>query len=699
MGGARLDALFAPRSIALVGASDRSRWSALVDLALKAHGFPGSVAYVNPGAATVHGSPAVAALQELDEPIDVAYVMVPPDQVAGVVADGAAAGTKSFVVLTSGFAEAGPDGAERQAALTRLAAGHGVVILGPNTLGYVNVGASVALMPGVHVRTLRRGAIGLVSQSGALAASILRYLEVQGCGLSMLVATGNEAVVGLPAVVEHLAGDAETRVVALFVESIRDPGALLAAADVALEAGKPVVALKIGRTELAARTAAAHTGALVGEDRAVDAAFRRHGIVRVDSLEELVTTANVLARVGRTRGNAVAVLGHSGGACDLAADAAEERGIDLVPFAGTTVGALRELVPGAVDPHNPFDVTGAYVRDTELYGRAARIVSRDPGADVVLCISEIPEEEGGAGNEVLARIGEAVAGMPLPALFTTPMGAGFTPRQLENADAAGVPLVGGGIDAVLTGLGAAFRWSALRCGERGAGVEEIPGLPPPSERRGRWSEAAARKLLEAAVIPAVPAVLARIPAEAAAAASHFAGPCCVKAVSSALEHKSDVGGVLLGLAGPADVSEAAGRLLDPSFAGGPLEGVLVSPMRSGGVELIAGVIRDPDWGLLLSVGIGGVFVEVLSDVGTALLPVDADDVADLLRGLRGWPLLAGTRGSLGADLDACVDAIVRLGRLAEALSPELDAIEINPLLAGPGGVEALDVLVSWRPAP
>ena len=196
----------------------------------------------------------------------------------------------------------------------------------------------------------------------------------------------------------------------------------------------------------------------------------------------------------------------------------------------------------------------------------------------------------------------------------------------------------------------------------------------------------------------MPAVLARTPAEAAEASSRFAVPCCVKAVSATLEHKSDVGGVVLGLAGPAEVSEAAGRLLDPSFAGGTLEGVLVSPMRTGGVELVAGVIHDPDWGLLLSVGIGGLFVEILSDVGTALLPVDADDVADLLRGLRGWPLLAGTRGGPPADLDACVDAIVRLARLAEALSPELGAIEVNPLQAGPAGVEALDVLVSWRDA-
>ncbi len=483
--------LFAPTSIAMVGASDKSPWSFQVLNALEKVGYSGALHFVNARSSEAHGRPAVPTLRDVDAPVDLMYVMVPGSAVLEVIEDAAARGITSGVILSSGFAEAGEEGVARQDELVALAAKHGMALLGPNTLGFLNLPQKVSLFPTIWQQTMVEGPVAIVSQSGALGAVILRYLEAYDEGVSVLASTGNEAVVSVSDIVDYLVDDEQTRAIAVFAESIKHPDALLAAASRALEAGKPIVALKIGRSELAARTAAAHTGSVVGDDRVIDAVFRQAGIIRVDSLESLATTAALLAHTGPIRGRRIAALGVSGGACDIVADRAEEVGLEIPPFSEATHTALAADLPDYATIQNPLDVTGAAAGDVGLFGRCTSILGADEGIDALVVLYEV----GNCGvppqkREQLTNLGIALHNTKVPAVFTTSLGQAYLPEERELAAAVGLPLGPGGLDLVMEALGHAAWWSERRRQRRAAtdarGVQ-VP-VPAEEERRGDWSE-------------------------------------------------------------------------------------------------------------------------------------------------------------------------------------------------------------------
>ena len=692
--------------MALIGASDRSAWSHLVHAGLTAGGFTGSVHYVNPRSPTAHGQPTVASLTHIGEPVDLAYVMVPQQGVLAVLDEAADAGIANAVVLTAGFAEAGSEGQSAQHELEELAAQRGLAVVGPNTLGFINVPRRVSLFPGAHMWPLVPGQVALASQSGALGGTLMGYFAAEHVGLSLLVSTGNEAVVTLSDVVDYLVDDEATDVIALFIEAIRKPADLLRVAERALAVGKPIVALKVGRSEISARTAAAHTGALVGDDRIVDAIFRQSGIIRVDSLEQLLTTAAVLAQTGPLRGRRLGVASISGGACDIIADRAQDEGIDLPPFTDATLAALGAVMPDYGTAHNPLDVTGAAVRDPKLFGQALTAIGNDSVVDVLLCQMAITvEQEPGVATESLASIATALRQAPVPAIFCPATGEGLAPEQRELATRLGIPFVGGGIDLVLSGLGKAMWWSdryrQRAYTPKSTHVAAPIGAAVPDEGRGSWSEYRARRLLEANDVPIVPAILAQDAGEAAHAASRLGYPVALKVASPDLLHKSDIGGVRLDLRDESSVRAAFDDVIEAAQRVWPaprIEGLLVSPMRSGGVELLTGVVRDPIWGHVLAVGLGGVWTEIFNDVTLRVLPVTAGDVEEMLGELRGAALLRGARGSAPADIGALVDVILRIAQLAHALAPDLESLEINPLRVDGSQIEALDALVTWKGA-
>jgi acyl-CoA synthetase (NDP forming) len=695
----RLQSLFRPRAIAIVGASDKSLFSSIAVNNLTAAGFGDRLHLVNRRGVPTHGRETVTTCADLPAGVDVAFLMVPQGGTADALREAAAAGIGNAVVLSSGYAEAGPAGRAAQEELLRVARELDVVVLGPNHLGFVNVTDSIPVtsIPGLPTTA---GPVGLVAQSGATASSMLEFADLMAVRFSHVVTTGNEAMVTASDVLDFLVDDEQTRAIALFVETFREPQRLLRALSRARAAGKAVVVLKLGTSELSARTAVAHTGALVGDDKVIDAVLRQYGAIRVDSVEDLLLTANLAAHTGPLARPGVGITSISGGACDVVADRAQDLGMSLTTLTDETVAELAALLPSYGTPHNPLDVTGAAVIDPGLFTTTAAAVGRDPGVGIVGTIFDLPSVEppGGHGGGAMCRaIAAGLAASPVPGVVINQTLRPVTPYTERLMADYGLPFLIGGLRHAVVALAGIGRWSdSLRRPAVEGSQVPVP-VPPAAERTGAWSEVRARELLEAAGVPVVPGVLVHSADEAVAAAQEHAS-VAVKLVSPDVLHKSDLGAVLLGVTGPEAVREAYDTVLaaaqkQPDAA---VEGVLVSPMRDSAVELVVGVVRDAEWGPVLAVGLGGVFVEVLADAALRLLPVDRADVADMLGELRGRAVLDGVRGSGPVDREALVDAVHAVARLAEALGDDLESLEVNPLRADAAGVEALDALVTWR---
>jgi acyl-CoA synthetase (NDP forming) len=677
----RLDALFRPRSVAMVGAADKSMFSQLAYRNLVEFGFADRTYLVNRRGAETHGRSTVTSCAGIGEPVDVAFLMVPKAATLDALSDAAAAGIRNAVVLSAGYAEAGPGGRLAEAELVAHAESLGVVLLGPNHLGFANFAAGVPVtsVPGLPREA---GPVALLSQSGASSSAMLEFATMTGVGLSYLVTLGNEAMITAGHVLDYLVDDPGTRAVAVFMETVRDPEVFRRAARRAAAAGKAVVVLKAGSSALAARTAAAHTGALVGDDRVIDAVFRDLGVIRVDSIEDMLLTAGAAAQLGRLARPGVGVVSISGGACDILADRAQDLGMALPGLAVETEAALAEAMPDYGTVQNPLDVTGAAIIDPGLFTRAIAAMSADPSVGVVAVVNSLPWTSDGRpypGQLLVDAIGAGIAAAPGPVVYVNQVLQPVTAYTREVMATGGVPYVLPGLRQAVVALRNVAWWSD-------------------ATRHGAWSEAEARALLAEAGLPVVPGGLVTSAEEAAKLAAELGAPVALKIVSPDIAHKSDIGGVRLGVTGDESVRRAYAEVVAAAEAvpGARVDGVLVSPMRAGGVELLVGVVRDPRWGPMLAVAAGGIFVEVLGDSVLAPLPVSPVRARAMLRGLRAAALLDGVRGGRPADLDAVADVVSRIGDLALALGAELESLEVNPLWVDGSTVEALDAMVTWR---
>jgi acyl-CoA synthetase (NDP forming) len=692
--------LFHPASIALVGATDKSGWSRNTFDNLHNHGFAGAVHLVNPRTDVVHGQRAHRSLTAIGEPVDLAYVMVPTHAVLPVLREGAALGIRNYVVLTAGFGETGAEGGSLEREVVEFAAASGLTLLGPNGNGYINAAANV-IPYGLPVMSLVRGSVGIVLQSGALASSILSFAQARNVGVSLLTSMGNEAVVSVTDVMEYLVDDPDTTVIALFLESVRRPAEFARVARRAAAAGKPVVALKIGSSQLASRTARAHTGALVGDDSVIDAAFRQFGVLRVRSLEDLVITAGLLASSAPLSGRRIGVVTPSGGASEIIADRAEQEGLVLPEFAPETVAGLRAILPEFATIQNPLDVTGYVVVDRTLLGRALSVVAADPGIDEVMLLSDLPRfapPDPELAIEYFRATGALIRRSPRPVIVVSNVLTDVSEFARTVQQETGYPHVVGGIEHGVSAIGAAIRWAETARSVRERVPAHVPGpVQLPGRPTGIWAEHQAAALLAGNGIPVVPSASADDEDAAVAAANRFGYPVVLKAAADGLAHKSDIGGVRLGLSTEEAVRiahrEVTALLRDSGATG---ISTLVQPQRSGGIELLVGVVRDPSWGLVMAVGLGGVWVEVLRDTAQRLLPVTEADIRSALGELRGAALLRGARGARPADVDAVVAVVARIAELAGSLEDSLEALEVNPLLVRGSDVEVLDALVTWR---
>lgn len=689
--------LLRPRSIAIVGASDKSRWSRTAFDNLKQSGFDGPVFLVNRRGGDVHGERAAADCARIGAQVDLGIVVVPAEAVPDSIDDLANAGARAAVVLTSGFAEIGSAGAALQAKVLERARRHNLRLLGPNSLGYVNFADNVQAWTTPVRAPSKRDGVAIVSQSGATAFFLAELAYQQDLGLSYVIGTGNEADLEASAFVDYLVADSRTRAIALFIETVRDPARFIAAAQRALDRKKPIVVLKVGASEVTAKSAAAHTGALVGDDRVFDGLCRQYGIVRVHSIEELLAVAAMAARTGVLREGGLAIVSNSGGICEIAADTAQSIGIAVPELREETAAALRESMPGFGTPHNPLDLTGGIEpAQTEA---ALRRLGQEPDVAALLCVwYGIPtrdDEESPRLTALHHHLSCALNDAPIPGILASYTHTYVNDHARRLLQANGAPYFAFGLDRAIAALGGVMAWSQRLRRWRGA----VAGSAIEASHEQPSSERAALAFLARHGVPVVPAALVEGEAAAVAAFRTRGGPVVLKIASDDIPHKSDIGGVALDLDSEQAVAAAYRRIMASVQKGAPaarVAGVLVSPMRERGVELIVGIARDPQWGLVLAVGLGGVWVEVMKDVSLRVLPVDADEIRTMLDELRGAKMLAGQRGMPPANLDKVASVIAGIADAAVALGPQLAAMDVNPLWVRGDSVEALDALFVYQ---
>ena len=703
----RLREFFAPRNVAMVGASDNSGWARLIVASSAVTGFDGKLIAVHPKAKTAFGLPAVPSLRDLAEPVDLAFILTGVPVVESVLDDMQAAGIKNAVVLAAGYREVGEEGKALEESLVSRAIAHDITILGPNCLGFVNAQTRAAPYALTMQPPLLAGPVGVGLQSGALASVVLNFARLHGIGLTTLTSMGNESIMKTLDFIDYLVEDDATKVICLFLEEIGDPARFAKAAERADRAGKPIVVLKVGSSPAGQKAALAHTGSVAGDDAVVNAAFRQMNIIRVDTLEDLLTTGALLGYCRWPQGRRMGVLTASGGACDIIADSSSALGIEIPDFTAATEERIAQYIPPFANPHNPLDVTGYGLanvigRDSmSAIDHALDIAADDPNLDFILFSgTNLPDSR--PEDETLATstenrvrwLGQRIASSPIPVIQVASTCNDLGPYARKLLAEQNTTVLGG-LHLGINAIGNALRWVENRGralsigGPADAGGVSIVGA---------WSEQQARDLLTAAGVPVVPGGLAGSADEAAEIAQRVGLPVALKICSAQITHKSDIGGVALGLASEAEVRAAYEKVRAAGDAvSAAIDGVLVTPMRTGGAELLVGVTVDATFGPVLAIGLGGVWVEIMGDTSLRVLPVDAAEVTRMLGELRGLPLLQGARGTSPADLDALAEVITGISRVALSLGSALRALEVNPLWVNGDQVEALDVLVITEP--
>lgn len=678
-----------PATVAVIGASrDPFKVGGSVVANLRSAGFRGRIIPVNAHADSVQGLPAVRSLLDVEGTVDLAVIAVPAAAVLPVLKQCAARHVGGAVVISAGFRETGGEGVRREAELRAWLRDQPIRVLGPNCLGWIRPARrlNVTFAPGMP----EPGGIAFLTHSGALAVAILDWARDRRMGFSLFASLGNQADVNESDLLDAVAADPETRVIACYLEGVADGrrflGALRRAAAV-----KPVVLLKAGRSAEGARAVSSHTGALAGSDRAFDAAVVHAGALRVDTVEALFDVARGLATQPLPRGRRLIVVTNGGGLGIVATDAARAAGLTVAPLDDDVRQRLAEGLPATAGLGNPVDLVGD--ADARRYGHALHVLGSD-SADAVLALLT-PQAPTDAAS-IARTIAGATRGWPIPVVAAFVGGARVAPgvRALEEA---GIPCYGFPEPAVKTLAGmaclaarrAAVAPAPARVVDPAVSRAWLAGLGPAPGQLGLPELA---PLLDAYGIARLPARVAESAADAAAVAEQIGFPVALKIVSPDITHKTEVGGVALGLPHARAVREAAAAMLGRVASARPhavLRGLLVEGMAPAGKELVLGGVRDQQFGPLVMVGLGGIYVEVFADTAARLAPVSSAEAEAMLDELRMAPLLRGTRGEPPVDRAGLAGLVSRFSQLLVDL-PEIGEIEINPLTVGPATAVAVD---------
>jgi acyl-CoA synthetase (NDP forming) len=678
-----LDSLFRPKSIAVIGASGTPTKIGGVPIAhLKRYGFRGEIFPINPQYETVQDLSAYKSIKDVGKEIDLAIVAVPAAVALDALKEAADAKVKSIVLFTSGFAEVGEVGAKAQLQIAELSRKSGMRILGPNCLGVMSGASAVyaTFSPVAATGIAKVGSIGLVSQSGAFGGFAYSLARERGLGLSHWVTTGNEVDVELADCLDWLVDDDATKVILAYMEGCRDGAKLLRALEKARAAKKPVVIVKVGRTELGAAAAASHTAALAGADAIYDAVFKQYGVWRAGTIEEAFDVAYAVSVAGVARGKSIGMLTASGGAGVLMADAAASLGLDARPMPEAAQKQILARVAFA-SARNPVDVTGQITSDHELMPLAYRLMLEDGDYDS-LVVFQSAAGLSARGPELVQQAVDMRAKHPDRVIAVSSL---FTPELHQKLDE-------GRVLAFADPSRAVRAIAALASYATNAAPAKVAALPKVELPRGTLSEAGALASLKAAGIPVIPHRVAINAGDAMAAAEELGFPVVAKIVSPDILHKTEIGGVVLNLQNKDQVAKAFDDLMSRAKAAKPqakIEGVLIAPMIKGGVECILGVQRDPVFGPVVMFGLGGVLVEALRDVSFRLAPFDKAEAHRMIDSIKARAVLDGWRGAPAADIDALADALVALSRFAAAAGEKLESIDINPFVAMPTGKGAM----------
>lgn len=684
-----------PRSLALIGFSPREGTSGRMLLGnIRQDKFGGDVHLVGRKPGEFEGQPILASAAEIPEGTDLALMTLPASAIRSTVETCVARGMGGGIVYASGFAEFGEDGRSEQDALSSYAADHGFALMGPNCLGFTNYvnPLNTIFLPQRPVERIPdgfTGALAVLSQSGGLMGMINRGLRARGITVSYCVSAGNEAMLTLADYLAFLADDPATRGAVIYAEDIRDPEGFGAAAAKMRERGKLIVMMHAGRSERGQRAAASHTGALAGDYEIMRTLVTRAGVCVVESLEELLDVAEILARYPEPPVKGTGVVTTSGAFCAISLDTLGDLGLDVPGLSPGTLATLTDRMPSFMQPSNPLDIGTLTVADPELnHDSVAAVLADDAIGSVVVAVPFAPPRN----QEMLRQVTKAASASDKPVaigLFgdITPMEEDVRAYATEHG-----MVVSGSPERMMRAMAAVTRYGqALARGTAAAG----PGTTAGTLDSGPQPEWRGKEILAAAGVPVPAGGLATTADDAAEIAGRIGYPVVAKAQSADLQHKTEAGAVILGIEDEPALREAWDRLTGRAKAAGAdnLDGILVEEMVSGGVELMTGAKRHPAWGPVVMVGLGGIWVEALGDV--RLLPPDLpeDEIVAELRALKSAKLLDGVRGAAPADLAAVAKAVAAVGRLMLD-HPEITELDVNPLLARPDGVTALDALIT-----
>jgi acetyltransferase len=689
---ASLVPLLRPRSIAVIGASRRrdSIGGAVLHNLLQ-QPFQGPVYPVNPNASHVQSVPAYPSIEAIPGEVDLAVIVVPAALVLEIAEACGKKGVKALVVISAGFKEIGGPGVKLEAALLDIVRRHDMRLVGPNCLGILNTDAAVALNATFAPVQPPPGRIAFSSQSGALGLAILDYARALNLGISQFVSVGNKADVSGNDLLEFWEKDPGTDMVLFYLESFGNPGKFTQIAR-RVARKKPIVAVKSGRTPGGSRAASSHTGALAGSDAAVEALFHQSGVIRTDTIEELFDTALLLGSQPIPIGPRVAILTNAGGPGIMAADACESAGLTLTALETKTVKGLRAFLPAEASTKNPVDMIAS--ANSESYEMALKLLLQDRNVDSVIVIFVPPLVTG--AQDVARAILAGAAGNKKPVLSCF-MGSHGVPESLRSLNEGHIPSYSFPEAAART-LARAVKYGLWRNAPPGK-TPSLANVDPAKARdviaraeRGGWLQAPLLpELLNAYGIRTNPIKAATTRGEAAGMAKMVGFPGVMKVRSPDVVHKTDVGGVRLRIRSEEEAARAFDEIAMALREAEPkarFEGVTVERMVSGGLETIIGMTRDPSFGPVVLFGLGGVSVELLHDVSLRVAPLTDRDAAEMLREIRGYPLLEGYRGSLPVNQAAILDLLHRVSQLALD-HPEIGELDLNPVLAFPGDEPAI----------
>lgn len=692
---ADLSGLLNPRSVAIVGASDTPTRIGGRSLGyMLQRPFAGRLYPVNPTRDTVQGVPSYPSIDALPETPDVALLALPGRLVPEAVDQLVARGTRHAVIFSSGFAETGEAGARAQEELVRRARAGGLRLLGPNSLGVLNTrnnfwGTFTATLEGGFPT---RGRVAIASQSGAFGAHLLCAATMRNLGVSVFVATGNEADLSTPDAIDWLVEDDETDVILSYIEGIRDGEALIRALERARLARKPVIIMKAGRSALGAHAAQSHTAALAGNDAVVDAILRDGGALRIANTQEALDFAETAARRIYPVDNTLGVLTVSGGAGIMIADDAERLGLPMPPMPEAAQKKLTDLLPFAA-PRNPVDCTAQALNDLHLAGDFGTLMMTEGGYRSFIAYFS----HAGGQQSIVPRLRGELARIRAAAPDRLLILCVLAPPEVVQAYRDDGYIVFDDFSRAVAAIAAMGRLGQAFARP----PSPAPALPAVAELpAAALNEAEAKALLAGAGIPIAAERITTSAPDAVRAAGDIGFPVVMKIVSPDIPHKTEIGGVLTGVADAAGADEAFRTLTARAAAARPdarIDGVLVARQITGGTECIMGIQRDPVFGPVAMFGLGGIHVEVLKDVVLRRCPFGEAEAMDMIRSIRGFPLLAGVRGGKGVRLSELAAMLARLSQLAAALGPRLQSIDVNPVIATPDGAWAVDAVIELSP--